>query len=63
MYMSLSKLGELVMDREPWQVAVHGITKSLTERLNWTDFLGGNFPFKIFSTFYLDFFTLLQYKF
>ena len=30
MEMSLSKLQELVMDREPWRAAVHGITKSWT---------------------------------
>ena len=35
MDMSLSKLQELVMDREPWRAEVHGVTK--TEQLNWTD--------------------------
>ena len=29
--MSLSKLQELVMDRETWRVAAHGVTKSQTQ--------------------------------
>ena len=40
MDMGLGELRELVMDREAWHSAVHGVTKSQTQLSDWTELYG-----------------------
>ena len=44
MDMSWGELRELVMDREAWHAAIHGVTKSQTRLSNWTELTEGSNP-------------------
>ena len=50
MDMSLSRLRELVMDRNAWRAAGHGVTKSRTQVNDWTE-LSTNFVIVIIKYF------------
>ena len=43
MHMTLSQHWELVMDREDWRAAIHGVTKNRTRLSDWTELNWGSF--------------------
>ena len=61
MEMNFSKLRELVMDREAWHAAVHGIAKSWTRLNNWTELNVYHTKFGLVTGFMLTIYRVIDF--
>ena len=70
MNVSLSELWELVIDREAWRAAIHGVTKNQTRLSDWSDLLWSDVPCSVYphtsvyiylSTYHINYWDILLY--
>ena len=62
MDMSLSELWELVMDREAWRAAIHGVAKSQTRLSDWTELINSPFLLHFVQAYRISEYTQCQFS-